>query len=105
MTLAEIKKALECCHTMAVKCDECPLWERKGDWTDGKDCDDVLHEEILKVWDNMVQVVRCSECKYLNIVNGEEVYAFCGNLPTLFYFDGDTMEFYCADGERKEKSE
>ena len=50
-----------------------------------------------------VEVVRCSECKYLNIVNGEEVYAFCGNLPTVFYqFDTDTREFYCADGEKKE---
>lgn len=47
-----------------------------------------------------VTVVRCSECKYLNIVNGKEVYAFCGNLPVLFFmFDVDTREFYCADGE------
>lgn len=47
-----------------------------------------------------VPVVRCSECKYLNIVNGKEVYAFCGNLPVLFFmFDVDTREFYCADGE------
>lgn len=46
-------------------------------------------------------IVRCNECKYLNIVNGKEVYAFCGNLPVLFFpFDTDTREFYCADGAK-----
>lgn len=95
MTIAEIKKALECCHTMAVKCGECPLYNRKGDWTDGKDCDDVLHDEILKVWDNMVQVVRCKDCKWsYDAIGG----TFCSNgvcVDCVVYDD-----WFCADGEK-----
>lgn len=129
MTILEIKKALECCHTMAVKCNECPLHERKGDWTNGQDCDDVLHEEILKVWDNMfligsveqikwerdmamqqlkehgipfggvaddvVKVVRCKDC-VRGITYSDDKYCNGGFR---------SMDFFCADGVRKEQSE
>lgn len=70
-----------------------------------KCCDDNVFEQAISVLESSptidaVPVVRCSECKYLNIVNGKEVYAFCGNLPVMFFmFDVDTREFYCADGE------
>lgn len=82
MTIAEIKKALECCHTMAVKCNECPLCERKGDWTNGQDCDDVLHEEILKVWDSMVLIGTVEQIKWERDTAMEQLkehgIPFCG---------------------------
>lgn len=131
MTIAEIKKALECCHTMAVKCDECPLWERKGDWTDGKDCDDVLHEEILKVWDNMIPIGAVEQIKWerdtaMKQLN-EHGIPFCGvaddvvkvvRCKDCIHWSNDSIgyckyheiypsrhdldDFFCADGERKE---
>lgn len=121
MTIAEIKKALECCHTMAVKCNECPLWERKGDWTDGKDCDDVLHEEILKVWDNMFLIGSVEQIKWERDVAMQQLkehgIPFGGVADDVvkvvrckdckFYYDngGDTCitepDWFCADGEVK----
>lgn len=101
MTIAEIKKALECCHEMAVKCGECPLYNRKGDLTDGKDCDDVLHDEILKVWDNMVQVVRCKDCIHRQTIlfgDGENVRF---NACELNHNKVQGDDWFCADGERR----
>lgn len=127
MTLAEIKKALECCNSMAVKCYECPLCERKGDWTDGKDCDDVLHEEILKVWDNMIPIGAVEQIKWerdtaMKQLN-EHGIPFCGVADDVvkvvrckdckFHYvnGGDDYtclterDWFCGDGVRKEQSD
>lgn len=124
MTIAEIKKALECCHTKSDNCDECPLNELLGDY-----CDDVLLEEILKVWDNMipigaveqikwerdmamqqleehgipfcgvaddvVKVVRCKDCKFCLIHT-----QWCKRLNKM-----TNGNWFCAAGERKEQSD
>ena len=50
-----------------------------------------------------VPVVRCRECKHLNVVNRKEIYAHCPKTNTVFLpFELDTREHFCSLGERKE---
>ena len=50
-----------------------------------------------------VPVVRCRECKHLNVVNRKELYAYCPKTNTMFLpFELDTKEHFCSLGERKE---
>ena len=50
-----------------------------------------------------VPVVRCRECKHLNVVNRKELYAHCTKTNTAFLpFELDTREHFCSLGERKE---
>ena len=50
-----------------------------------------------------VHVVRCRECKHLNVVNRKELYAHCPKTNTVFLpFELDTREHFCSLGERKE---
>ena len=50
-----------------------------------------------------VPVVRCRECKHLNVVNRKELYAHCQKTNTVFMpFELDTREHFCSLGERKE---
>ena len=49
-----------------------------------------------------VPVVRCRECKHLNVVNRKELYAHCPKTNTVFLpFELDTREHFCSLGERK----
>lgn len=50
-----------------------------------------------------VPVVRCWECKHLNVVNRKELYAHCPKTNTVFLpFELDTREHFCSLGELKE---
>lgn len=50
-----------------------------------------------------VPVVRCRDCKHLNVVNRKELYAHCPKTNTVFLpFELDTREHFCSLGERKE---
>ena len=50
-----------------------------------------------------VPVVRCWECKHLNVVNRKELYAHCPKTNMAFLpFELDTREHFCSLGERKE---
>ena len=50
-----------------------------------------------------VPVVRCKECKHLNVLNRKELYAHCPKTNTVFLpFELDTREHFCSLGERKE---
>ena len=50
-----------------------------------------------------IPVVRCWECKHLNVVNRKELYAHCPKTNTVFLpFELDTREHFCSLGERKE---
>ena len=49
-----------------------------------------------------VPVVRCRECKHLNVINDPKLYAHCPKTNTVFLpFDLDTREHFCSLGERK----
>ena len=51
-------------------------------------------------------VVRCRECKHLNVLNRKELYAHCPKTNTVFLpFDLDTREHFCSLGERKDGDE
>ena len=48
-------------------------------------------------------VLRCRECKHLNVVNRKELYAHCPKTNTVFLpFELDTREHFCSLGDRKE---
>lgn len=50
-----------------------------------------------------VPVVRCRECKHLNVLNRKELYAHCPKTNTVFLpFELDTRKHFCSLGERKE---
>ena len=52
---------------------------------------------------NAEPVVRCRECKHLNVLNRKELYAHCPKTNTAFLpFELDTREHFCSLGERKE---
>lgn len=48
------------------------------------------------------EVVRCKDCKHLNVLNKNEIYAHCPKTNMVFRpFDIDTREHFCSCGERK----
>ena len=50
-----------------------------------------------------VPVVRCKDCKHLNVVNRKELYAHCPKTNMMFLpFELDTREHFCSLGEPKE---
>ena len=50
-----------------------------------------------------VEVVRCRECKFLNVLNRKDIYAHCPKTNTVFLpFELDTRVHFCSFGERKE---
>lgn len=77
------------------------------------ECKDCIHFEVcayikrdLPVCDSfiasVVPVVRCRECKHLNVINDPKLYAHCPKTNTVFLpFDLDTREHFCSLGQRK----
>ena len=64
-------------------------------------CEECVVKETPTV--DAVPVVRCRECKHLNVVNRKELYAHCPKTNTVFLpFELDTREHFCSLGERKE---
>jgi len=68
------------------------------------ECTELAIKECLSVVRQMPEaVVRCRECKHLNILNRKELYAHCPKTNTVFLpFELDTREHFCSLGERKE---
>ena len=49
-----------------------------------------------------IEVVRCKDCKYLNIINKAPLYAYCGKSNYIFHlFEEDTREHFCSWGEKE----
>ena len=64
--------------------------------------DDVSKCKHFKNKADFVEVVRCSECKHLKIINKKPVYATCEEQKqTFFLWETDTREHFCRFGERK----
>lgn len=48
------------------------------------------------------EVVRCKDCKHLNVLNRKEIYAHCPKTNTVFLpFELDTRTHFCSCGARK----
>lgn len=55
---------------------------------------------------DVVEVVRCKDCKHLRIINGKGLYAYCPKTECKFEpFEIDTRTHYCSFGVRKEGEE
>lgn len=53
---------------------------------------------------DVVEVVRCENCKHLTIQNSPTLYAYCEKTHYRFEpFKTDTRTHFCSYGERKEK--
>lgn len=66
--------------------------------------DDVVQTIIKreKQFTNMVSVVRCKDCRYLDVWNLKNIYAVCSKHGITFEaFEDDTRTHFCAWGERR----
>lgn len=56
---------------------------------------------------DVAEIVRCKDCKHLEIINGPRVYARCNrhDFPIISFGLIDTREWFCADGERRGNAE
>jgi hypothetical protein len=71
--------------------------ESKEKHANSKTCD------YFKPTADVVEVVRCKDCKHLKIINDGKVYAKCTMTDFEFLpFGTDTREHYCGYGERSE---
>lgn len=80
----------------------------KSAWFNNADRDDVAEELLLNAPTiDAEPVVRCKDCKYLCVVNRNDMYAVCKKVGTFFKPFGflDTREHSCACGERKENND
>ena len=73
--------------------------------------DRILHIDI-EIKDGKVNVVaewqgelvRCNDCRYLDVWNLKNIYAVCSKHRITFEpFEADTRTHFCAWGERSEK--
>ena len=63
-------------------------------------------ERISKLSADVVEVVRCKDCKHLEIINNREIYAKCKMTDLEFKpFDIDTRKHFCSYGERRHKND
>lgn len=56
--------------------------------------------------DDVVEVVRCKDCVYIDVLDTEQYYARCNWHGRLFLTYGsadDTRNWFCASGERREE--
>ena len=61
------------------------------------------HDErgIVKTWDEVGELIRCKDCRYLNVINSNAVYATCEKHGIEFLpFEDDTRECFCSWAER-----
>ena len=87
-----------------MTCNDCIHYDvcqdlRYGDITDcdSKDCGGFFKNKA----DFVELPCRCSECKYLEIINKEPVYAECKRQKlTFLLWQADTREHFCSYGER-----
>ena len=62
-----------------------------------------LQKAAAEISDNVVNVVRCKDCKHLNVLNRNNIYAHCPKTNTVFLpFELDTRQHFCSLGERRE---
>ena len=92
---------------MPKTCDDC-----KFDW----DCCrcEITQEDFFFRNDNfspykdrlpncpLIEIVTCSECKHLEVINGAKIYAHCPMWEIAFKpFEDDTRTNYCSWGEKR----
>ena len=88
---------------------QCPICRGTGkipttDWlTKGMTEEEIAREKEESLAD-IVEVVRCKDCKHLTVINIGGAYARCEKTGYVFWsFRTDTREHFCAYGERREQ--
>lgn len=93
MTDKETKSCSDCIHY-----DLCYKIEHYG-----RDLEDTAPCKQFIDTSNVVEVVRCKDCKHCVIVNSYKCFAICLKLDFTFKpFEIDTRTHFCSYGERRE---
>lgn len=51
---------------------------------------------------NCVQVIHCADCRHIEVINSNEIYAVCNKFGYQFLpFEDDTRTHFCSWGEMK----
>jgi cytochrome c-type biogenesis protein CcmH/NrfF len=60
--------------------------------------------ETLSKYQNMGELIRCKDCKYLDVINSNALYARCEKHGIEFLpFEDDTRECFCSWAEWREE--
>lgn len=65
-----------------------------------------MKEILIKYTDGWYheELIQCKDCKYLDVINSNAVYARCEKHGFEFLpFEDDTRECFCSWAERKEE--
>ena len=84
------------------KCETCRHHRSGGcdTWCENGECYSPDMSKIPTA--DVAEVVRCSECKHLEIINKAPIYAVCKHEKLVFeLWEADTRKHSCVDGERK----
>ena len=111
----------ECMGKAKKDCDENPLncfdfyllnketidelreyWIENGVNENVYDTNDVLNSIDYQPTADVVEVVRCCDCKHIAIINNSKLYAKCKKTNYEFNpFETDTRSHFCSFGERR----
>lgn len=84
------------------KLNEVPAYFDNGDIRYGIDI--AIQQVIEQPTADVVEVVRCENCKHLTIHNSPTLYAYCEKTHYRFEpFKTDTRTHFCGFGELKER--
>ena len=68
-----------------------------------KECVERYEREMGIKKADLVEVVRCKDCKHLTVYNSPTLYAYCQKTHLRFEpFQEDTRTHFCSLGERKD---
>lgn len=68
----------------------CRATQKDVDWSN-------IHDDCP-----LIEIVTCSECKHLEVINGAKIYAHCPMWEIDFEpFEDDTRTNYCSWGKRR----
>lgn len=90
-----------------TKCGDCIHFPTCKKYVDENECfPEVGGCEAFKNKADFVEVVRCSECKHLKIINKNGVYAKCKKTGYRFLlWAEDTGKHFCSFAERKKDAD
>ena len=91
-----MKKLIGCRSCDSPSCEGCNIYILETMLCKGK-FDRIMHEHTVNPYADIVEAVRCKDCKFHT--DEEPGMVYCPGILGNWVND----DWYCADGERKEK--
>ena len=85
-------------------CGDCIYYPICGQWVEESETFPEIEGgcKVFKSKADFVEVVKCAECKHLEIINKAPIYAKCMKHGIVFeLWQEDTRENFCSFGERR----